>query len=269
MGDFMLLFKKNVDSQTRKSSSYGIKQIIDLHNHTLFGVDDGPKELDLSLEMLLEAEKQGISAIILTPHYRKGMFKFDKEKIQHNYVVLSKKCHQNEIKIQLYLGCEYHVNEQIFNNISSGRTYPLAGSDYILTEYKYETGFDEIAYTTDRLCSCSYNPIIAHVERYGCIQKKPKLCETLRDMGAMIQCNASAILGKEGKIPEKVTGKLLKSHLVDVVASDSHDMDKRKNNMREAAEYVTQKYGLDYAEALFYSNPLKVIESGVSSNIII
>ena len=55
--------------------------MIDIHCHLLYGVDDGPKEIEESVKMLKSASEQGVTDIVLTPHYRRGMFKFDKELI--------------------------------------------------------------------------------------------------------------------------------------------------------------------------------------------
>ena len=41
--------------------------MIDIHNHILYGVDDGSKDLDMSLAMLKEEMEQGVSTIYLTP----------------------------------------------------------------------------------------------------------------------------------------------------------------------------------------------------------
>ena len=44
--------------------------MIDFHNHVLANVDDGPKSLDESIDMLKTAEKQGITDIINTVHFQ-------------------------------------------------------------------------------------------------------------------------------------------------------------------------------------------------------
>jgi|GEM_PF-3399647 len=38
--------------------------MLDIHNHTLFGVDDGAESLEISIAMLKEAQKQQIDAVI-------------------------------------------------------------------------------------------------------------------------------------------------------------------------------------------------------------
>ena len=52
--------------------------MIDIHCHLLYGVDDGAKTIEESVAMLEAAKEQGISAMILTPHYRHGMFAYPK-----------------------------------------------------------------------------------------------------------------------------------------------------------------------------------------------
>ena len=63
-------------------------EYIDIHNHTLFGVDDGPNHIQESLDMLREADLQGIREIILTPHYRHGMFRYELDEIERNFAEL-------------------------------------------------------------------------------------------------------------------------------------------------------------------------------------
>lgn len=232
---------------------------IDIHNHTLFGVDDGPQDLKTAVEMLHMAKTQGAESIILTPHYRRGMFAYPVEEIEENFKQLKEAA--SRIGITLYLGCEYHVNGDIVSYLQSGRCKTLAGSDYVLTEYSYETEYSYIEDQTHRLIFCGYLPVIAHAERYKCFQKKPALCVALSDMGALIQVNADSILGVAGW-KEKQTGRrLLKQSWADIVASDTHDLAERTNRMKECRQYIEKKYGEAYAEVLFVKNPMRILQN--------
>ena len=64
--------------------------MIDMHCHLLYGVDDGPGTMEEAVAMLKEAAKQGIHAIILTPHWRHGMFPYPKDAIEAHYEIVHK-----------------------------------------------------------------------------------------------------------------------------------------------------------------------------------
>ena len=43
--------------------------MIDIHSHLLYNVDDGSKNIDESVKIIKNLKSQGITDIILTPHY--------------------------------------------------------------------------------------------------------------------------------------------------------------------------------------------------------
>ncbi|MBQ7137566.1 MAG: hypothetical protein IJO39_01025, partial [Clostridia bacterium] len=51
--------------------------LIDIHQHLVYGVDDGAKTWDDTVAMMMEAEKQGIERIIATSHALPGRAHFD------------------------------------------------------------------------------------------------------------------------------------------------------------------------------------------------
>lgn len=231
--------------------------MIDIHCHLLYGVDDGPETIEESIAMLEEAESQGVTDIILTPHYRRGMFKYDKEQILKNKKELDK--YAQEIGIKLHLGTEYHVNGDILEHLENGRCLSLADSEYVLTEYEYETEYKYLFKMTQELLRHGYTPVIAHVERYRCLVDKPEHLDELKEIGAMIQVNAGAIIGQDGWGIKQYCKKILKSGWVDIVASDSHDLKKRICYMEKCYEYIEKKYGEKLAYRLMIKNPKKII----------
>lgn len=231
--------------------------MIDIHCHLLHGVDDGPKKIELSIEMLREANEQGITDIVLTPHYRRGMFRFDGDLVKSQAAELEP--YATELGIQLHLGTEVHVNGDLLEYIEGHKVFTLADSEYVLTEYAYDTEYSYIFKMSHELLRHGYVPVIAHVERYACLVKNPKRLEELQEIGAWIQCNAAAIIGEEGWGTKQFCKKALKSGWVDIVASDSHDMKKRRCYMEDAYEYITEKYGEKLAYRLMVKNPKKII----------
>ena len=82
--------------------------MIDIHCHLLYGVDDGAKTIEESVAMLEAAKEQGISAMILTPHYRHGMFAYPKEEIEEHFRILEP--YAQKLGIYLALGTEYSMS---------------------------------------------------------------------------------------------------------------------------------------------------------------
>lgn len=231
--------------------------MIDIHCHALFGVDDGSQSYEESVEMLKEAKSQGIEAVILTPHYRHGMFAYPREQIEEHFARLQEAGEQ--MGMALYLGCEYHVNSQICEAFSTGRCHRLADKRYILTEYSHVTEYPYMVQMTREVMMHGYIPVLAHVERYGCLVEDPERVAALREMGAWIQVNADAVLGMEGRGPRKFCKLLLQEGQVDVVASDSHGIGKRACHMRKCFQYIEKKYGADYATQLMCDNPAEIL----------
>ena len=106
--------------------------MIDIHCHLLHEVDDGPNNIELSIAMLERAKKQGVTDIILTPHYRRGMFKFDGERVRAK--ILEIRPYADELGINLHVGTEIHVNGDLIQYLEEKRVFTLAGSEYVLTD---------------------------------------------------------------------------------------------------------------------------------------
>ena len=231
--------------------------MIDIHCHLLHEVDDGPDNIELSIAMLERAKKQGVTDIILTPHYRRGMFKFDGDRVRAK--VLEIRPYADELGINLHVGTEIHVNGDLIQYLEEKRVFTLAGSEYVLTEYEYGTDYSYIFKMTHELLRHGYVPIIAHAERYECLLNEPQRLDELQEIGAMIQCNATAVIGEDGHRVKQFCKKALKNGWIDFVASDSHDKRFRACFLKDAYKYISGKFGESTAYKLMVKNPEKII----------
>ena len=131
----------------------------------------------------------------------------------------------------------------------------MFNSKYILLEFSYTKDIDisEIIYMAKNR---TYEPIIAHVERYVYIDSISKVINLIQ-YGAKIQVNASSIIGKDGGKVKKFVNKLISLGLVDFVSSDIHQ--NRNNYLGVAYNYVVKKHGLEIADQIFRNNALEII----------
>lgn len=233
--------------------------MIDIHSHILHGVDDGCKSIDEAIKLIEEEIRQGVTDIILTPHYRLPHYHKSLNEVNSNYIELCNRVKELSLNVNLYLGREIHYNKNTIERLNNGRFESIANSSYYLLEFSYNdyTEIDEVVYKLNRL---NKKVIIAHIERYKYIKSIDDYYQ-IRSMGALIQVNASTICGKNSFLSKHLVFRLIKEGLVDFVASDIHSS--RVNYMEKAYNIVLKKFGEKVASDLFYNNARALLlESG-------
>lgn len=142
--------------------------MIDLHSHILPEVDDGSSSLEETLQIIDEALSNNVSAIVATPHYLEPSYK---EIASSNLELVNKIKRKLNKDIQLYLGNEVYLADNILELIKTNKITTINGSRYLLMELPmYEKPYilDQIIF---ELSSVSIIPIIAHPERYSYVRK--------------------------------------------------------------------------------------------------
>ena len=197
--------------------------MIDIHSHLLYGVDDGCKSIDESVEVLKDLECLGYTDIILTPHYivnskYTSCRKDNIEKIS----VLRKELKNQNIKINLYLGNELFIDEKLDYLLENNQVSSLNDSEYLLIELPMNgefLGYDDIFLD---LIHKGKKVILAHPERYFAFQKDFNKIYELEKIGVLFQCNIESIVGSYGKSAQKMVKRLFKEKKVSFLASDIH-----------------------------------------------
>ena len=87
--------------------------MIDLHCHIIFGTDDGAKELENSINILREAYEAGFTKICCTPHYIVPQYVKTKSENLEKLNIIKEKLKEENIDIELYLGNEIYVTNNM------------------------------------------------------------------------------------------------------------------------------------------------------------
>ncbi len=240
-----------------KKSPIPIPPMTDIHCHILPGIDDGSKDIATTIDMLKIARSEGITRIIATPHYRSGRFPVRRERQLQLLAEVQQLADELGIDVSLYLGNEIYYRSELEEKLTSGSLSTMNNTEYILIEFSPTEAFLYIRNAVDDVLSLGYTPIIAHIERYQCICKKPEYAKELKSMGCEIQVNAASILGETGFACKRFTHALLKQQLVDYVGTDAHSPNGRKPAMRRCAELLYKKYERAYVDALLSDNAAK------------
>lgn len=234
---------------------------MDIHSHLLPGIDDGARDFETSMEMFRIAGKNGIGAMILTPHYKPVHHNASPATIRRLISEMEEKLAEEKIDIRLYPGNEIYYHSEAVAQALEGGLCTLAGSSYVLVEFNPMDEFEYIRNGLYQFLSEGFRPVLAHVERYRCMTSKTDRTEELTGMGAYIQVNAGSIMGHYGLQTKGFARGLLKKDLVHFVATDAHDAKNRAPELEECARFLTKRFGEDYARELLYENPMKIVRN--------
>lgn len=241
--------------------SSNLEKIADMHCHIVPGVDDGAQTLDESLAIIKEEYAQGVRMIILTPHWRRGMFETDRQTVKRQFDQLKESTQEKYTDLKLYLGCEFHVNPDMTDEIGQNPFFRMNGSDYVLTEFSSHHDETCIRDTINQILSSGYTPIIAHIERYPACIGNTEFIYELQQMGALIQVNADSVTGRDGWSVKRTVLKLIKDGLVDFIGSDAHNTKDRACHLLECEKVLLKKFGSDLTQKILWDHPNEIIEA--------
>ena len=236
--------------------------LCDIHNHILFGVDDGSENREMTIEMLKSYHEEGIHTIIATPHYNPAIWPVDREILRERFEEVKQLSEMVSPDFSLYLGCEvFHHREETLEDLKNDRVLTMADSRYLLIEFPFHATYDRIRRGVTEAILTGHIPILAHVERYDCLLEDEERIHDLRSEGALIQVNAGSVTGMSGSDVKRFTHSLLKYGTVDFVATDAHKSTGRRTpKLRDCAKLIAKKFGSAYATRIFVYNPKCVIE---------
>ena len=235
--------------------------MVDIHCHLLYGVDDGAKTIEESVDVLRDLSLAGYTDVILTPHYIKDTKYISSRKENFNRIkVLRKALEENNININLHLGNEIYIDEDIYELLSTGIISTLNNTRYTLIELPMSGEYEGYKDILEDLINKGCRVILAHPERYLSFQKDFNKIYELENMGVYFQSNLDSIIGGYGESAEKMMERLLKEKKISFLATDihhkKHDYNKWIKVKQKALEYISE----EEFNILVYENPKALLE---------
>lgn len=236
--------------------------MIDLHLHILPGVDDGSRNMDDSLAMADLAARSGVSTLVATPHSNQmGRFEnFWSASLSAAFDDLQAQVEKAKIPITILKGMEIFASEDMGEKIHDGRLIGLSQSRYYLVEVPFGAQPAWIEARLQEMQARGVTPLIAHAERYYCVQDDPVLAYNWLREGCRIQVNKGSFLGRFGRTAERTARLLMENDLISCVASDAHSPEMRTPWMRDAWDFLIRHGGEQYARRMLEGNPEKILQ---------
>lgn len=235
------------------------REIIDIHAHVIPGVDDGARSMEEACKMLRMAARQGVKAVVATPHYSRRKDLIELPELTER---LQGKIREYDPEFTLYTGQETYYHDGLVERLRQKKAYTMAGSSYVLVEFDEEAVYQEMLRGIRALVNAGYIPILAHIERYPCLRGKG-LMEELSANGCIFQMNYDSLKERGLRYQREVSWcrRQVKSGRIGILATDMHQMDYRPPEIKKVLNWLEKHVEAGLLDRMVYQNPLHIINN--------
>jgi protein-tyrosine phosphatase len=237
--------------------------MIDIHNHILPGIDDGPEGLDQSMEMCRMAAQDGITTIVATPHSFNGQFLNSPTKIKALVRLLNERIRAERLDLQILPGMETRIHWELTELLAMGKVLTLNEGRYLLLEFhpsQLPAGFENLV---ERLVSIGNAVILAHPEKNFEVQQKPAYLKQLiahfQAWDVLVQISADSVIGTADRAAVKAARTLMNEDVAHIIASDAHSVKHRPPRLSEAVISASRVVGRVRARQMVEDIPNAVL----------
>ncbi len=236
------------------------RMLVDIHEHLLPGIDDGPPDLRAALEMARAAVTAGIGTVALTPHVRFDFPDVHVEELSERCARLDHELRAAEIPLRVLPAAEVSLISALEADDEHLRmvSYNQRGRDLLI-----ETPSDGLLLEQllGFLLTRGMRVTLAHPERSRIFQVEPERLRDLQDQGVLVQVNASSLLRRRSDRIRRCAEYLCREDLAHVIASDGHRAESWRpvGSLAAAVGAATQLVGASRARWMTSVAPAAII----------
>jgi tyrosine-protein phosphatase YwqE len=199
-----------------------LRDMVDIHSHFLYGVDDGMQTEEESFAALDYFEQQGVQGIYFTPHIMENFPENNSLSLKRHFEKLTAKYVGN---IDLRLAAEYMLDNKFESLLDNEENKPLSvAGDYLLVETSYLNPPLNFRKTIEKIKKKGYNIILAHPERYMYMDTTDY--KTLKNDGFIFfQLNLLSPTGYYGRQVQENAEYLLNNDFYTFTGTDIHNLE--------------------------------------------
>lgn len=241
----MRMFRVNSLTAIRK------KKVIDIHTHLIPGIDDGCESLEETKKVCEMMRSQGVNRIIATPHFYADSSDPKEFLIKRNEAFRSMGDLVREYNIRKGAEVRYFTGIGRADGIE---LLKIDRSDFMMLELADKRVNEIVIDDLMELRFRNIRPIIAHLNRYSEFNND-RFIEFCNMNGIPIQLNTECLFSF---FQRRRALKLIAAGAVQFIATDCHDSERRKPNLKEAFDVIRAHLGDDVAEE-FAENEERII----------
>lgn len=236
--------------------------MIDIHNHLLYGIDDGAEDVDVSIKMCIDAVNNKTRTIVCTPHFYKYDQLEDFLEIRDRRIERLRNILKDEdVPLKLLSGAELFLSDEVFDaeNLDS---LTIQGTNYMLCEFPLGPfNVEKAPLWIDELIDRGYRPILAHPERYVELHRNFNIIDELLRRNVVFQVNIDSLAGKNGAKPQGMAIDMIARKIAKLIATDAHDPEFRHTRILQKLNEIPSIIDEDLLEECLEINPERILRN--------
>ncbi|MGO9483937.1 MAG: tyrosine-protein phosphatase [Rhodomicrobium sp.] len=237
--------------------------MFDLHSHLLPGIDDGAPDLETSLAMARAFVEQGVECVACTPHILPGLYYNTGPQIRQAVAELQSRLEEAGIPLKLVSGADNHIVPDFVDGLKRGHLLTLADSAYVLAEPPHHVAPARLEELFFNILLAGYVPVLTHPERLSWIENKYDVVQRLAAHGVWMQITSGSLTGRFGRRPRYWAERMLEEGIVQILATDAHNMGPRPPDLLEGRKRAEQLVGPAEALHLVTTRPQGVLTNSL------
>lgn len=237
--------------------------MIDLHNHLIPAIDDGPADMPSALAMARLAVANGISHMVCTPHIHPGRYDNDAASIRRACAEFAAALAEAGIPLRVSAAAEVRFGDELLSGVFDGSIPFLGewrGRQVLLLEFPHGGLPFAAERLTQWLLDNNIMPLLAHPERNKGLLLQPSKLKPFIEQGCLLQLTAGSLAGQFGEPVRRLAHALLEQGLVSIIASDAHNLQHRPPALQPGLEQAARVLGARNAERLVIDTPWQIAQ---------
>jgi protein-tyrosine phosphatase len=231
---------------------------VDLHNHILFGVDDGAVDAEESLALARELVGAGYSDVATTPHSKPDMDPSE-DAVSQRRGALQQLLDKAQIPLRLHPGRENHLTPQFLERVAGGTPRPLGAGPYVLIELPFSSPVPGLRDLLFKIMLRGVRPLFAHPERCAQFVDRPDAIREVYEAGAQFQIELGSLGNIYGPTARKCAQGLLDEGMACVAATDSHHLKSTQQILTIGMKTLAKAVGPTRLQLLTEENPARIL----------
>ncbi len=235
--------------------------LVDVHCHLLAGLDDGPRTMEVALEMCAMAHAEGVRPMAAGAHQNEHYPANSPEVIRSAALDLRKALQLHGIDMNVFPCAEVMAHPDTVEHWRAGKLLSVADEKrYMLIEMPHGV-FVDLLPTVKGLRKHGLRSILAHPEREERYLHGDGEIEAMIDAGCLVQVSSKSITDPKNAEDEAALKDWFRRGIVHLLGSDGHSVRRRPPKMADAYRRIAEWVGDAQADRIASTNGLAVVHS--------